>query len=107
MMPYLLVAVCILLTGMGHVLLKAGARKNNISPYFNAYSISGYILLLAVTICSVLALKAIDLKLLYAAMSLSYAVVLALSSILLREKLTVRGLAATLMIIAGVAIFNL
>ena len=109
MIIYLLVTACIVLTGIGQLLLKIGAnnKNNSWSMFINPFTVTGYLLILSVTVFTVLALKVIDLKLLYALMALNYIILLALSKLVLNEPLTKNKIIATLLIFLGVAIFNL
>jgi multidrug transporter EmrE-like cation transporter len=109
MIAYRFAAACIVLTGAGQLLLKLGAtgKKGSGNIYLNAYSAAGYLMILSVTVFTVLALRSIDLKVLYALMALNYILLLALSRVILHEPITVNKLAATLLIFAGVIVFNL
>ena len=109
-MIYLVFAfAAILLTGFSQVLLKIGTRydKTALSIYVNPSSITGYCLFLVVTICSVLALKGLDLKLFYALASLNYGVTVAFSRIFLRESLNRKKIVAVFIIILGIIVFNI
>lgn len=105
---YVLVIACILLTSFGQLLLKSGARNATrpYGAYLNLHTGTGYFLMLSVTICSVLALKSIDLKVFYVLMSFNYIAVVLLSWALLKDKLSTNKLIAIFLITAGVFVFN-
>ncbi len=107
-MMYLLFALfAVVLTGSSQVLLKIGSRYSDqfFKTYFNLATISGYALFLLVMVCSLIALKGLELKLFYAIASLNYAIVVILSAVLLQERLTWRKAASILLIISGILIF--
>lgn len=107
---YLLFALASVgLNAVAQVLFKIGSRHSvgHFEIYDNPATISGYFLVLLVVICSFVALKGLELKLVYAIASLSYAVVALLSVFLLRERLTWQKVGAILLITAGVFIFHL
>jgi small multidrug resistance pump len=109
-MIYLVFAfAAIILTGFSQLLLKIGTRYNKkpLSIYVNPSSIAGYCLFLVVTICSVLALKGIDLKLFYALTSLNYGVTVLFSRLFLHESLDRNKIVAVFVIILGVIVFNI
>jgi multidrug transporter EmrE-like cation transporter len=108
-MIYLVFAfAAIILTGFSQLLLKIGTRYNKtpLSIYVNPSSIAGYCLFLVVTICGVLALKGLDLKLLYALTSLNYGVTVVLSRVFLHESLDRKKIVAV-SIILGIIVFNI
>ena len=106
---YIYAAVCVILTGLGQVLLKLGARnrKNVLSLFLNPFTIMGYVLFIIVTVCTVLALGGIELKALYTIMSLSYIIVIAFSKLILNEPISNNKIFATILIVIGVVVFNL
>jgi multidrug transporter EmrE-like cation transporter len=109
-MNYLVFAfAAIILTGFSQLLLKIGTRyhRTPISIYVNPSSIAGYCLFLVASICSVLALKGLDLKLLYALASLNYGVAVILSRVFLHESLDRKKIVAVLIIILGIIMFNI
>jgi small multidrug resistance pump len=106
---YVFVFLSILLTGISQILLKIGAGNGTsiLRTYLNVPTISGYISFMAVTIFSVYALQAVQLKTFYALASLNYVIVLALSSVILKEKLSRNKLLSILLIVTGLVVFNL
>ncbi|MBA7489476.1 hypothetical protein ES702_00010 [subsurface metagenome] len=67
----------------------------------------GYFMFLIVTVCSIFALKGLELKLFYALTSLNYVVVMILSRIVLKEGLSRNRIVALCLIVVGVTVFNL
>jgi uncharacterized membrane protein len=107
---YLLFALtAVFLTGISQVLLKIGSRRSDrrFEIYYNPATISGYALFLLVVICSLIALKGLELKLFYAIASLSYAIVVLLSVLLVHERLTWQKVGALLLITSGILMFYL
>lgn len=107
---YVCLGLSILLTSTAQILLKIGARKKtaNESVYLNRSTISGYGLLVVVTVLSVIALKGIELKVFYAAAyALNFILVAIFSWKFLREPLSKKKIAGILLIALGIVIFNL
>jgi len=75
--------------------------------YTNPATLAGYGLFLVVTICSIYALQVIELKTLYALMSLNPLVVMVLSVLVLKETLTKNKVIAVGLIFCGQLVFNL
>jgi uncharacterized membrane protein len=107
---YLLFALlAVVVTGTAQVLLKIGSQRNEryLQIYYNSTTISGYALFLVVGICSLIALKGLELKLYYAIASFNYAIVVFFSVLFIHEKMTWQKTAAILLIISGIFIFYL
>ena len=108
MMYYYLALAAVLLTGIGQVLLKVGAReKETKQMYINSATLAGYGLFLIVTICAIYALQVMELKTLYALMSLNPLVVMFLSVFVLNESPTKNKVIAVGLIFCGLLVFNL
>jgi|AGTN01.1.fsa_nt_gi EamA-like transporter family. len=107
-MAYVFMAASILLTGVSQTLLKIGAngQPSGLGTYLNPASLAGYALFLVVTVCSVLALRDMELKSFYAMASLNFLVIMILSWLVLGERLTKNKVAAVTIIIAGIIVFN-
>jgi multidrug transporter EmrE-like cation transporter len=87
-----------------------GASKKNVdeSVYLNRTTISGYGLLVVVTVLSVLALNGIELKAFYSASyALNFILITILSWKILGESLSQKKATGILLIGLGVIIFNL
>ena len=107
-----LVLLAVLLTGISHVFLKIGSRKgceteSFHSAYLNISTMTGYGIFLIVTFISVIALFEVPLKTFYAISSLNFVVITLLSWGLLKEKINKGMIIGLLLVVAGVAIFNL
>jgi drug/metabolite transporter (DMT)-like permease len=107
-----LVFIGVLLTGISQVLLKIGSahqgkrRPSFLDAYLNLPTLFAYGLLLLVTVISVIALKEVQLKMFYAITSLNLVVVVGLSYLILKERITKRMIFASGLIMCGVLIFN-
>ncbi len=108
-----LVFLAVLLSGISQVLMKIGSshktdRKDTVLvTYLNLPTGFAYGLLVIVTMICVIALQEIPSKQFYAISSLGFIVVLFLSFVFLKERVTVLKMAATMLIITGVIIFNI
>lgn len=107
---YACAGLSILLTSLAQILLKIGASKKRgtESIYLNRATISGYGILLLVTVLSVLALRGIELKVFYAAAyALNFILVAILSWKFLGEQLSQKRVAGIFLIAVGIVVFNL
>jgi len=109
-------AVAIFVTGVvlaaiGQVLLKKAAARRSadsiVLSFFDPFAIAGYLLILASTVTSTVALKVLPLKLTVALFPLGYILVVFLSVALLHERMRRHHLWGMLIIVAGIVIFNL
>lgn len=102
-----------ILTGISQVLLKIGSAHQGkqkdtvLSAYLNIFTIIAYGLFLFVTLIVVIALKEIPLKVAYAVASLSFVAAVVFSWRLLKEKITKNMAIAIVLIVFGIAIFNI
>lgn len=112
----ILAGIAVMLSGIGQILLKYGAlseKKHNnfpayLNPYLNRYTLSGYCILLVVTIISVYVLKEMPLKLFFPFfISFNMIVVVVLSYFILHESLTYRKITAICIIILGILVFSI
>lgn len=109
----ILVFLAVLLTGISQILLKIGSahqgkRKDSVlAAYLNLPTLFAYGLLLLVTVISVLAMKEIPLKMFYAIASLNFVVVVSMSWGVLKEEVNKKMIVGIVMIVLGVAVFNL
>ncbi len=107
-----LVFVAVLLTGISQVLLKIGAvhhgdqKDSVLAAYLNLSVMTAYALLVFVTVITVIALREVSLKMVYAIMSLNFVVVTVLSHGILKERIGKRMIFALALIISGVLVFN-
>jgi len=107
-----LVFLAVLLTGISQVILKIGSAHQSkikdsvLAAYLNLPTFFAYGLLLCVTVISVIALEEIPLKVFYAIASLGFVVVVVLSHLILKERISKRMVFASGLIVCGVFIFN-
>lgn len=99
-----------ILSSFSQVLLKKSTqkqRKTLIGEYLNFYVIAGYAIMLICMLLVVIAYRGMPFK--YGAVleSLVYLYVMALSRLLLNEKLTKKKIVGNMIIVAGVIIFSL
>ena len=109
-------AVAIFLAGVvmasiGQVVMKKGALRGRdrsvLRSFLDPYVIAGYTLMLVSTITNTIALKVLPLHLTVALLPLGYVVVVLLSVAVLSERMRRHHVWGMLMILAGIALFNL
>jgi len=84
-----------------------GRNRSVIGSFFDPFTIAGYVLMLASTVTSTIALKTLPLHLTVSLLPLGYVVVVALSVAVLGEKMKRHHIWGMAMILAGVIIFNM
>jgi drug/metabolite transporter (DMT)-like permease len=98
-------------TGIAQIILKRGANKKANSKvlnfFINPYTISGYFLMFSVTLINLFIFKHLDLKFAIVFLPSTFILVLLLSKLILKEKLSKKNLLSYIMIISGIIIFNL
>lgn len=101
----------ILMASTGQLLMKKGAllgqERTLLRSFLNPFTIAGYLLMLGSTVINTIALKTLPLHMTVTLAPLGYAVVVALSAVLLRERIERHHLAGMAVILAGIVIFNL
>jgi uncharacterized membrane protein len=101
----------VVMASAGQVLMKKGALRGRDRSIFvsflNPYTIAGYVLMLASTVTSTIALKILPLHRTVSLLPLGYVVVVFLSVTVLREKMRRHHVWGMLLILAGIIIFNL
>ncbi|EHQ35438.1 EamA family transporter [Methanoplanus limicola] len=108
----ILFAVCaVLLTGISQTILKWATKHGKkingiIGDYLNLPVLIAYVIFILVTVCSVLALRTMDLKFFYAFSSLNFVIILIFSAVFLKEKVNSRMILAVIIIILGIFVFN-
>lgn len=108
-----LVFFAAIITGISQVLLKIGSahkgkqKDSVLAVYLNLPTIAAYGLFLFVTVIIVIALKEIPLKMAYAIASLSFVAAVVFSWGILKEKITKNIVIAIVLIVLGIAIFNI
>ena len=97
-------------TAFSQVLLKMSANrtyKNVLFEYLNPFVILSYVLFGGVLLLNVLIFTRMDMRFGIVMNSLSGVLVLVLSALLLKEKLTQRRILGSILILAGIALFSL
>jgi drug/metabolite transporter (DMT)-like permease len=101
----------VIMASIGQVLIKKGASRGKERPvirsFFDPFVIAGYMLMLASTVTSTIALKVLPLKTTVSLLPLGYIVVVFLSIAVLRERMRRHHVWGMLIILAGIVIFNL
>jgi len=107
---YLAAAGFTLLTAIGQLLLKRGARTDR-GPvtrlWLNRWTAGGYALLFVVTLLALYAYKVLPLRAAVVLAPLSFLLVTVLSVLLFRERLTRIQAIGCALIVAGLILFNL
>ena len=100
----------IILSSVSQILLKISAKKSHSSflkEYLNPLVIIGYGMMAAATLTTIAAYQGMDYKNGPVIESLGYVLVMILSYVILKEKVTKKKIIGYAMILAGVAIFYL
>ncbi len=106
----IMLGICAFIASISQILLKVSATKtydNHIKEYVNPWVISGYFLLFVTTIINLFAYKKIEYK--YGAImeTLAFVFVIVFSRVLFQEKITKKKLLGSMLILAGIVVFNL
>lgn len=113
MISKLSVILCItsgFLAAVSQILLKAAAKKkhkNFLRQYLNIWVAGGYLLLLCSLLLNFLAYQWMDYKYGPVFASTSYIFVLILSSLVFKEKITVKMIIGNICIVCGIIVFCL
>lgn len=101
----------VLMASIGHVSIKKGALRGRgqsiLRSFLEPYVILGYAFMVGSTVTSTIALKVLPLNLTVALQPLGYVVVVLLSVAVLRERMRWSQVCGMLIIIGGIAVFNL
>lgn len=100
----------VLLTVFSQFLLKRGARsdrRHRFAIWLNALTLSGYAILLVVTLMNLYAYTVIPIRANVFLLPLVFLLVTVMSVVALHERLTRMQVVGCLLIAAGVAVFNL
>lgn len=98
----------VLISSFSQILLKKSAnikRTSRVREYLNVYVIIGYALMLVATLLTILAYKGLDYKEVPIIESLGYILIMLLSYIFFRERITYRKLFGNALILLGIVIF--
>ncbi|MGZ4846524.1 MAG: EamA family transporter [Halobacteriota archaeon] len=105
-MIYLLLAfIAVILVSIAHVLVKIGSRKAGFYAYYNRAFVIGAFMSLLAFLCSLFVLHGLELKLFAAISSLSYAIVVLLSALVIKERLSWQKITGVILIILGTVVF--
>lgn len=105
---FMLYVLSVVVASFSQLLLKKSAMRSyasQLGEYLNAYVISGYGLLFVSMLLTIMAFKGIAYKNGAIIESLGYVLVILLSRLFLKEKITRRKIAGTLCILAGIFIY--
>lgn len=101
----------VVMASAGQLLLKRGALRGRhrslVTSFFDPFLIAGYILMLASTVLSTIALKILPLHVTVSLAPLGFVVVTILSVLILHERMRRHHVWGMMLILAGIVIFNL
>jgi len=107
---WIMIFTAVVIVAFSQVILKKASseeHKSFLAEYLNVKVIVGYSMMVASTLLTVLALSRIEYKNAPIIESLGYVLVLFLSRLFLKEKLTRRKVIGNLIILVGVLVFYL
>jgi len=115
MMPYLALAVMVVLTTLGQVFIKKGAGGLElhrgipalVRSFFNSNVLIGGAFVLVAPVAYLYALTTLDLRVAFSFNGLGYALVFLSGFWIFKERITSWHVAGILVIVAGVVVFNL
>lgn len=102
------IVLSVLVASFSQILLKKSATKeypNRIREYLNPYVITGYGMMVVSTVLTVIAYTRVDFKNGPIIESAGYVIVLILSRMFFKEKITTKKFIGTVLIIIGIVIF--
>lgn len=109
--PYVIVMiVSAFIASFSQILLKISAGKkheNVIKEYVNPLVIGGYVMLIVSMLLGIICYKHMDYMQVVILEPVGYIIVMFLSRIIFREKITKHKVAGMLLILAGIVVFNL
>lgn len=109
--PYLIVMLCgVCIASLSQILLKISAGKkhgNVIKEYVNPLVIGGYAMLVVSMFLGIICYKHMDYMQVVILEPIGYIVVMFLSRLIFKERITKRKVGGMLLILAGIVIFNL
>lgn len=105
----ILLCISALLASISQILLKKSAGityQKRICEYLNPWVLGGYFLLFCTTVLNLLAFKRIEYK--YGAVmeTLAFVFVMIFSRIIFQEKITGKKMLGSMLILAGIMVFN-
>ena len=108
MISYAILITSITIAAGAQILLKAGAEKHYetfIKQYLNPYVIIGYFLTFSSLFLTIIAYKGLEYKIVPLIESLGFIIVMFLSRIFFKEKLTINKILGTCIILIGIGIY--
>lgn len=105
---YLVIIVSAFFSALSQILLNISAAKtykSKIYEYMNPWVIASYGILFCVLITNIYCMRYVSLKNAHALVASTYAFVLILSSIFLKEKITKKKVIGNIILIAGIIVF--
>jgi drug/metabolite transporter (DMT)-like permease len=100
----------VVVASFGQLLIKRGANRRLddglLASFFDPFVITGYLLMVASTVLSTIALKILPLKTTVSLQPLGFILVVFLSVAFLRERMRRHHVWGMLLILLGIAIFN-
>lgn len=109
-MYWITLSVAVLLGSLAQIPLKKSAQKryNSLLNYFvNAYTIAGYSIMILAAGLSFVSVRHIELKFLPIIESMGYVYVIVIGSLAFNERINIREILASLLIISGVIVFSI
>lgn len=106
---YLLMLLSVSIASISQILLKKSAMKQYpsfIREYLNPYVIIGYGMLFISMVLTIMVYAGVEFKLVPVMESMGYVIVMILSYFFFHEKITRKKAIGTLLILAGILVFN-
>lgn len=106
---YLIMLLSVTIASFSQILLKKSAIKKYssfIKEYLNPYVIVGYGMLFGSMVLTIIAYSGVEFKIVPVMESVGYIIVMILSLLFFREKITKKKAIGTMLILLGVIIFN-
>lgn len=107
---YLLALLSVSIASFSQIVLKKSALKkydSMIKEYWNPYVIVGYGMLFLSMILTIIVYSGLEFKIVPVLETMGYIFVMILSLLFFQEKITMKKAVGTILILAGVIIFNL
>jgi len=107
---YLLIIFSVIIASTSQILLKIGAEKHYdtfIKQYLNPYVIIGYGMTFLSMILTILSYRGLEYKIVPLMESLGYIMVMFLSRLFFKEKLTTKKILGTAFILIGIVVYNI
>lgn len=107
---YLIMLLSVTVASFSQILLKKSALKKYdsfLKEYLNPYVIIGYGMLFGSMVLTIIAYSGLEFKIVPVMESVGYIIVMVLSLVFFKEKITAKKALGTLLILAGVIIFNM